>query len=192
MRNKSLFLVVVITFLFAGQLLAGDYVGVKKCKMCHNKPAKGAQYKKWASTAHAKALETLHSEKSAAIAKKKGLKVPAYEAPECLSCHVTGWDQGGYVLNPGDEKAAKLNENLAGVTCEACHGPGKKYKSKKVMEAVWKGETKPAEVGLTWKPTKETCVVCHNENSPTYKEFDFDKRVKEVGHAYPKEMKNKK
>ena len=34
-------------------------------------------------------------------------------------------------------------------------------------------------------PDEATCLECHNEQSPTYREFDFEKRWAEIAHPYP-------
>jgi len=186
MKKRTIVLSTALLLAFGTTLLAADYVGVGKCKMCHKKEAKGAQYQSWEATAHAHSLETLHNEQSAEIAAKMGLEVPAWEAPECLSCHVTGWDDGGYVLGElADPKEAKRNAALANVGCEACHQAGSDYKTIKVMKSIWAGETEEASVGLLWHPGEDNCVQCHNEQSPTYKAFVYADRVKEIGHPYP-------
>ncbi|MCJ7800822.1 MAG: cytochrome c family protein, partial [Candidatus Marinimicrobia bacterium] len=76
---------VIITILtLTAFILAQDFefVGSARCKMCHNKVEKGAQYTKWEASVHAKAFETLKSEESAKIAKGKGITVEAWKAPE--------------------------------------------------------------------------------------------------------------
>lgn len=170
-----------------GQAETAEYIGTNKCKMCHNKVDTGEQYSKWESGPHASALETLKTDAAKAIAKKMGLKVAADRAPECLVCHVTGWGSAsGYKLNvdAADVKAVKLNDNLAAVGCEACHGPGSEYKSKKTMVGITDGSLKGADFGLT-TITAETCTTCHNSKSPTFKAFDFAKQVKVIAHPIP-------
>jgi hypothetical protein len=34
-------------------------------------------------------------------------------------------------------------------------------------------------------PTAETCHGCHNEESPTFKDFNFEERVAQIAHPYP-------
>ncbi|MFC1546965.1 multiheme c-type cytochrome [Candidatus Neomarinimicrobiota bacterium] len=184
---------VILVFSFA-TLWAGDYsyMGVDNCKMCHKKAEKGDQFGVWSMRDHAKAFETLKSEESAAIAKEKGFEGPAYEAGECLVCHTTGWgkDKGYEVLsaefieNPDNARAVKKNNSKANVGCESCHGPGSGYKSKSTMEGIRNGEIEAASVGL-WAPTAEVCTTCHNEKSPTYKEFKFEEKVAQITHPYP-------
>lgn len=187
MKNVIVFVLLLATVMVFGQAETAEYVGTKKCKICHNKAEEGAQFTKWESGPHAKALETLKSDAAKAIATKMGLKVDAASAPECLVCHVTGWGSAsGYKLNvdAADVKAVKLNEDLVGVGCESCHGAGSLYKSKKTMVGIADGSMKPEDFGLT-KITAETCTVCHNKKSPTFKGFDYAVRVKEIAHPIP-------
>ena len=120
-------LLILFVVFFPMMLLAQNYVGVDKCKTCHKKPDQGEQFTIWEKSAHAKAFKTLQGEEAAKIAKEKGLKTAAYEAPECLKCHVTGYDA------PADKKESKFSAE-DGVQCESCHGPGSEYKSKKIMQ----------------------------------------------------------
>ncbi|MBL7032783.1 MAG: cytochrome c family protein [Candidatus Delongbacteria bacterium] len=186
MKKGKIILSMALLLTFSSGLIAADYIGGQKCKMCHKKEEKGAQYTKWEATAHAHSLETLHNEQSAAIVAELGLAQAAWEAPECLSCHVTGWGKGGYVLGElTDPKDVKRNEGLASVSCEACHQAGSEYKSTKVMQGILAGEIEEASVGMLWHPDEATCLQCHNEQSPTHKPFAFAERVVEVSHPYP-------
>lgn len=187
----------IVVFGFAFFLSAQDfgYVGSAKCKMCHNKVEKGAQYTKWLEGPHSGAFETLKSDESATIAAEKGIEGNAWEAPECLKCHATGFGDGGYEVkceafwNPAADdkagaKAVKRMEALKGVGCESCHGAGSKYKSSKAKKAIAAGEITAASVGLL-EVNEATCVACHNEESPTYKPFDYEARNAEIAHPKP-------
>ena len=166
MRKVSI-LILMITALLAGTVLAEgeakaekkahEFVGVKKCKTCH-KP----QFKAWGETAHAKAFDVLSDEEKT--------------KPECTSCHTSGIDAKGVVLE--------------GVQCEACHGGGKDYKSAKIMsKKKWKADPDThkkmaVDAGLVY-PTEETCVRCHTkEGNPNFKPFDFAKS-KDLVHPVP-------
>lgn len=181
----------------SGGLLAQDfeYIGAENCKMCHMKTSAGAQYKVWDGSKHANAFETLKSEQAVAIAKEQGLEKDPWEAPECLKCHTTAYGNGGYEVMsadfwnpPSDDRAAKKDvkrmEGLQSVGCEACHGPGSEYKSMRTMKQIFSGEVEGATVGLMTS-TEETCVGCHNEESPTFKGFDFDEYYGKITHPYP-------
>ena len=79
------------------------YVGTKACTACHFK-----QFMAWKKTKHA----------TDAFA-----KLPAKYKTDasCLICHSTGF---GTATGFKDEASTP---NLAGTTCEACHGPGSKH-----------------------------------------------------------------
>ncbi len=191
--KKLLIFMISLTFcLFAQDF---EYIGNAKCKMCHKKEEKGAQYSKWEATSHAGAFETLKSEKATQIAKEKGIASDAWKAPECLKCHTTGFGAGGYEVKDeafwspvADDKvgakAVKRMTGLQSVGCEACHGPGSKYKSKKVKQAIIAGEKEASSVGLL-EVNEETCMTCHNEDSPTYKSFNYEERAAEIAHPIP-------
>ena len=51
-----------------------QYIGVKKCKMCHKGPKKGNIFEKWQSAKHSKAFATLATDQAKKIAKEKASK----------------------------------------------------------------------------------------------------------------------
>ncbi len=135
-----------------------EYLGVQKCKMCHKK-IHGA----WLETKHAVAMETL------------GDTSATDEA--CLACHVTGYGKtGGYV----DTEATP---GLVGVTCESCHGPGSLYWKVPIM----KDHERAVENGLV-EQDSSVCISCHNEESPTFKGFNYEE-AKEAGVHKIEEVK---
>jgi len=163
--KKIVFLVLSMMFIFS-VIYSGDfnYVGVKKCKLCHKGERKGMVYEKWLERAHSHAFETL---------KKKGEE----KNPKCLKCHTTGFNEGGYKI--GDPEAAKFE----GVQCESCHGPGSVYKKVKIM----KNRELALENGLV-NITEETCTSCHDstKGAPVKEEFDYQKALKVIDHTYKK------
>ncbi len=162
MYIKSLLFVSFLLFLGGNYLTAQEYeyIGAAKCKMCHNKPATGAQYKQWAESPHAKAMESLKGDEK--------------NDPKCLKCHSTA----GAVP---EELIATLKVD-EGVSCESCHGPGSKYKAKSIMES----REKSLANGLII-PTEATCKECHNEESPHYKGFNYEEYLEKVVHPIPTE-----
>jgi len=117
------------------------YTGTKQCAACHLKA-----YMAWKKTKHAKeAFESVP-------AKYRG-------TAECLICHSTGYGAAtGF-------KDATSTPNLAGTTCEACHGPGsqhaviaKKYENVKVLSPDQDKEVR----GSIYKiAPQNVCVRCH-------------------------------
>ena len=188
----------LIITLFSSMIFAQEftYVGNSKCKMCHKKEEKGAQFSKWEASSHAHSFETLKTERASQIVSGKGLDSNAWEAPECLKCHTTGFENNGYEImaesfwspsadDKAGTKAMKRMEGLQAVGCESCHGAGNKYKSKKTMVAIYNDEIDGVTVGL--KPVnEETCIVCHNDSSPTFKPFNYKERIKKISHPIPK------
>ncbi len=155
----TLSVLVVCALAFAGDF---EYIGSKKCKMCHKGEKKGNVFEKWEQGPHVKAFESL---------KAKGED----KNPQCLECHTTGYNAGGFKV--GDPNCA----DFEGVGCESCHGPGSAYKSMSIM----KDKQKAMENGLI-EPTEEVCKKCHNEKSPTFKGFNFQEWVKKIDHTYEK------
>ncbi|MDE3058043.1 MAG: cytochrome c family protein [Bacteroidota bacterium] len=149
------------------------YVGVKICSMCHKTEKQGNQFGIWQASKHAEAFKTLQTDKANEIAKAKGLKTAAAESPECLKCHVTGY---------GSEAKMPTFKQEDGVQCEACHGPGSDYKVMSIM----KDQKKAIAAGLVIaKDDPKLCTKCHNEESPTFKSFDYKVAWAKIKHPVP-------
>lgn len=82
----------------SGEGGTGAYVGAGACAGCHPQIVQ-----EWSQSQHAHAMETLERESS---------------KPNCVPCHVTGYGQVGGFID------MERTPHLAGVGCEACHGPG--------------------------------------------------------------------
>jgi len=160
--KKVLLLVFCMAFLFVMvNPVDFEYVGAKKCKMCHRGDRKGNVFEKWEQGPHAKAFESL---------KTKGQEKNA----KCLECHTTAFNKGGYKL--GDPNAS----DFEGVGCEACHGPGSVYKSTSIM----KNRDQALKNGLV-NVTEQTCTTCHDGSKCEHaKGFDFKKAMAIVDHTY--------
>jgi hypothetical protein len=154
-----------------------SFVGVKTCGMCHKKDKDGNQLKVWEGTKHAKAYETLASDEAKKIAKEKGIDDPQ-KAEACLKCHASGYAEGAMV--------GKKFSVEDGVQCETCHGAGSEYKSMKTM----KDHAKAVAAGMkdfsAEGAAEALCKTCHNEESPTFKGFNFAEKYKEISHMIPK------
>ncbi|MGH0037334.1 MAG: multiheme c-type cytochrome [Myxococcota bacterium] len=191
----SLLRLSVIVGLAAGLSAPADaehqYVGAGKCGTCHKKELIGNQLAVWRAGPHARAYETLTSERSASLAAERGLAVPAHEAAECLECHATSQ------AVPEERRAYPL-EITDGVQCESCHGPGRDYRKKSIMSNRGEALTK----GL-WEAGKDSglCTRCHNDRSPTFDPeryvlpdgstlgFEFDLAKQRILHEIPPEVK---
>ena len=139
------------------------YIGANGCKMCHNKPEKGAQYTAWQKSAHSQAYAKLDD------AGKKNA--------ECLKCHSTAGS-----VDKGLLATIKVDE---GVSCESCHGPGSLYKTAAVM----KNKEQALAKGMI-VPSEETCKTCHLGKKPEghaapKKPWNFAEFSKTIAHPDP-------
>lgn len=159
----------------------GQFVGSETCSECHTEAA--AVYEK---TPHAHATETLVK-----------IDPPRHFDPECLSCHVTGWNPQRYSSYASGYMDLKSTPHLTANGCENCHGPGADH------VAVESGEREVSEeeqerlrslMRLTIVENEgnkdgqefekavvvKMCIECHDEdNSP---DFDFQEYWPKVAH----------
>lgn len=158
---------------YAGSREAADLVGTKNCGICHKKEETGNQLAKWQAGPHAKAFEALGTDKAKEAGKKLGIDNPQTSG-KCLKCHSTAYN---FTETVQTEKIKPED----GVTCESCHGSGKKYMAKSTME----DRAKAIEGGLVY-PATESCKLCHNAESPTFKGFDEKASVEKIAHPNPR------
>lgn len=155
------------------------YVGTLGCK-CHK-----SNIDDWNKTVHGHALDSLklegRNQKIRDILTKHKLdENKDYSTDKkCVSCHTTGYDErGGYDLDDPEE-------DLVGVGCEMCHGPGSEYRViHKENELFKRSETMAAGELYPEKDPKGVCGKCHyNKEAPTFDpnvKFDFNEKIKEV------------
>ena len=158
----------------AEEMAPVQYVGAKKCSICHKSAKQGRQFWIWQQSKHAMAWVTLVNPEAKALAAKLGIEDPQ-RSEKCLRCHTTAYGV------PGIQKATTLKAE-DGVGCEACHGPGSRYKTAKIME----DRALAIRNGLI-VPDENVCRRCHNKQSPTYKKFVYSEFVKEIAHPVPKD-----
>jgi len=156
-----------------------EYIGVKKCGMCHKKEKEGNQLKIWEGSAHAKAYKTLQTKEADEIAKKAGHTTKAVETDACLKCHAPAHNVDAKLLD-------KKFDIADGVQCEDCHGAGGDYKSNKVMKDVKAAVENGLIIYADDKAIEKQCKTCHNEESPTYKPFVFADKYAKIKHNIPK------
>ncbi len=141
---------------FAGRLpppvAAGQaaYVGVEACSACHALPRKV-----WDGTSHSRAYATLSAQ-----FKEFNL--------ECVSCHVTGYEQ------PGGSTVTHV-DMLKNVQCEVCHGPGSLHVANPTDHSL-----------IRRRPDASLCTSCHHP--PHVEQFDVEAKMQEIkgpGHGLP-------
>ncbi|MFO1020189.1 MAG: multiheme c-type cytochrome [Planctomycetales bacterium] len=154
-----------------------SYVGAKKCAQCHSKA-----YAKWQNSGHSHAYESL--EKG-----RKGQEmtwISRVHDPECLACHVTGWDPQHIIRFASGFESPEKTPNLMGQQCENCHGPGSKHVE---FELVYKKNRKTTDDLNQWRKEmhldpqiakSKVCIQCHDpDNSP---KFVFEEYWKKIDH----------
>ena len=149
------------------------YVGPDACNKCHFK-----EHRYWKKTKLITAFDVLKPTAEDADKELFDRKTAAKLDPakdystdaKCVKCHTTGHGKpGGYPADPSaDEATAKL---MAGISCEACHGPGSKYVEHKTKALEADKAAKftfddLAPMGLV-KPDATNCKTCHNDQNPT-------------------------
>ena len=167
----------------------GTYVGAAKCGECHKQA-----FAKWKTTKHAGAYESLAEGRPGF----EGSWVARAHDPECLSCHVTGWNpQEAYPYVAGflpREIAAERNEPhrfdlLKGQQCENCHGPGSGHvatferwnKNPRSVTPAEQAAAKAAVKVHLATAKRSLCIGCHDlDNDP---HFDFDTYWPKVQHT---------
>ena len=125
-----------------------SYVGIDVCTKCHAAPRAV-----WNDTPHSRAYATIADQ-----FKEFNL--------ECVSCHVTGYEQ------PGGSTVTHV-EKLQNVQCEVCHGPGSKHVANPSDKAA-----------IVAAPSPSLCLGCHHP--PHVEGFDPGAKLKEIlgpGHG---------
>jgi hypothetical protein len=149
----------------------GDYVGSEACANCHEE-----SYRVWKKTPHSKAFSVL-----------RNAVPPRTYDPECISCHVVGWNPQKYFPYKSGYLGEKETPKLINVGCEDCHGPGEKHvwaenhgtpqQQADLRKAVRLTEEEAANPNCP----KQNCWSCHDlDNSPEFKfplYFPFIKHV---------------
>jgi hypothetical protein len=90
--------------------------------------------------------------------------------PECLSCHVTGWNPQRYFPYEGGFLDLEASADLHGNGCENCHGPGSKHVAAENGDLdVSEDELKAIQRSMQVKLEATQCMECHDlDNSPDF------------------------
>jgi hypothetical protein len=160
-----------------------SFAGSAVCADCHT--AAAAVFEK---TPHFHATDTLVK-----------LDPPRHYDPECLSCHVTGWNPQQYFPYVSGFMGLKESPLMVGNGCENCHGPAASHvAAESGDETASDAEIESLRAALRLKigphegningatPPQVTgkvvqmCLECHDiDNSP---DFDFQKYWPNVEH----------
>ena len=159
-----------------------EFAGSAACVDCHTQATEVHH-----NTPHFHATETLETRTTP----------PRMHDPECLSCHVTGWEPQKYFPFTSGFASLEKTPNMVGNGCENCHGPAAKHVAVELGELeVTEEEQEKLRADLRLKIVENEgnkegqvfeggkvvnmCVSCHDEdNSP---DFDFQEYWPQVEH----------
>lgn len=157
-----------------------SFAGSQTCGTCHTEAMSVFEH-----TPHAHATETLLN-----------LDPPRQYDPECLSCHVTGWNPQQYFPYVSGFMGMKESPLMVGNGCENCHGPaashvaaesGDEEATEEELEALRAalrlkiGENEGNMSGQKTGKVVDMCMQCHDlDNSP---DFDFQEYWPAVEHT---------
>lgn len=160
------------------------FVGAAKCGECHKKA-----YEHWKDTKHAEGLASL---KTGHPGQENEWVVRIHD-PECLSCHVTGWEPQQMLRFESGYTSEQLTPHLIGQQCENCHGPGSKHTALEEALAAKSADVSMEDVMASRLNVKRTveqarrdmCIQCHDsDNSPKFKPQAFDEFWDQVKHPW--------
>ncbi len=148
----------------------GSFVGSAACAECHE-----AATTVFNQTPHAKAFDTLAN-----------LNPPRIHDPECLSCHVTGWNPQEFFPYASGFLNKEKTPSLLHNGCENCHGPGKAHvdaeNNEKSSDKLKADLRTLMSLPLEAEKNRNRCAECHDgDNSPKF-QVDFLQYWKKIEH----------
>lgn len=152
-----------------------SYVGSESCADCHSEA-----YEVWENSKHSHATDTL-------VHPPERYEVPRNFDPECLACHVTGWNPELYLPYQSGYLGLDLTPNMKSVGCENCHGPGSHHVASQNGEGDFTEEQTSMfanQMRLPLEAARDTCLKCHDlDNSPDFHvKGAFEKYWEEIKH----------
>jgi hypothetical protein len=159
----------------------GEFAGSASCADCHT-----AAWEVFENTPHYHATDTLVN-----------LDPPRHFDPECLSCHVTGWNPQEYFPYLTGYEGLEATPLMLQNGCENCHGPSAAHvaaengdievteEERAALAAALHMELVPNEGNKDGQEFEggrvvKNCMLCHDlDNSP---DFDFQEYWPQVLH----------
>ncbi|MDR2114885.1 MAG: hypothetical protein LBP87_00735 [Planctomycetaceae bacterium] len=144
---------------------SGRFTGTKSCADCHE-----LSFSAWRKSRHALAWRSL-AETS---------KPSRTFDPECIACHVVGWNSSEFLPYEHGFLGETETPELLNVGCEVCHGPGENHiKAEQGSDTIFQ-EKQRKIIRLPLDAAKRVCIQCHDgDNSP---HFDFETYWKKIVH----------
>lgn len=159
-----------------------SYVGSESCGDCHS-----LAYDVWENGPNGEGGVHFHATDSLTDPTERTWVTRIHD-PECLSCHVTGWNPQKYFPFETGYVALDQSEPLLGNGCENCHGPGSQHVAAEEGSISVEDEDIQKfrdEMRVTLQEAKESlCLECHDlDNSPDFHvDGAFDEYWSQVVH----------
>jgi hypothetical protein len=159
------------------------YVGAETCGECHTRA-----YAHWKTTGHARGTVSIIQGRAG----QEGDYISRIEDPECVSCHVTGWDPQEVVRYKSGWVDQQTSAHLAGQQCENCHGPGGRHSELERQVAAGTLAADATDVGhwrnfaaLVSEEAFDLCARCHDgDNDPHFHTPTFPEYWEKVKHPW--------
>ncbi len=136
-----------------------EFVGTEKCAECHTKA-----FEAWKDTDHAHATDSIVQPPQRSIAR--------HFDPECLSCHVTGWNPQSFAPYRSGYESIEATPHMVANGCENCHGPGSKHVAAEMGDFQADDDLVNKlreEMKLPLDRASDKCAACHDfDNSPDF------------------------
>lgn len=151
------------------------FVGSQACADCHS-----TAFAIWKDTPHAHATDTL-------VHPGERSQIERHFDPECLSCHVTGWNPQNYFPYQSGYLGLEETPALVANGCENCHGPGSAHVAAELGDVEASEEmltTLRMAMRLPLSKAEDKCRECHDlDNDPDFQqEGAFDRYWPKVEH----------
>ncbi|GIW99869.1 MAG: cytochrome c554 [Pirellulaceae bacterium] len=137
------------------------FVGSETCGDCHT-----TAYEIWQGTPHSHATDSI-----VAPPNDRG-GIPRHHDPECISCHVTGWNPQEFYPYQSGWLSLEDSPHLVGSGCENCHGPGSDHVAAENGDIDVDNDQLVAlrqQMILKLDRARDKCLECHDlDNSPDF------------------------
>ncbi|MCO6456803.1 MAG: hypothetical protein J5I93_16005 [Pirellulaceae bacterium] len=153
----------------------GRFVGSEACAGCHEEA-----YDIWKESPHTHATQSL-------VEPGERTEIQRHFDPECLSCHVTGWNPQKFFPYESGYLSLEKSPKLLGSGCENCHGPGDRHVAAESGDVEVEEDELLAlrkSMRLPLGRARQKCLECHDlDNSPDFHlEGAFQKYWQRIKH----------
>lgn len=146
------------------------FLGAVNCRECHEE-----EYKIWKSGVAEQDSLGPHAHATRSLRQPPGRSaIDRLHDPECLSCHVTGWNPQEFFPYASGFISEQQTPSLVANGCENCHGPGSLHvAAERATNVDAEREKLRAQLRLTLPAAERSCLQCHDaDNSPDFHHAD--------------------